>query len=569
MRFAGRALFTILELGFGTALNFLLTWQAFRRESAAGRLHFISVEKHPFTAHDLARLHLAWPELSELSRALIGHYPPLQSGFHRLHFDGGRIALTLLFGDARAVLPELRARADAFYLDGFAPSRNPEMWQPSLIGCLPALSAAGATVATYSVAGVVKQALSQAGFVVEKRPGFGRKREMLIGHFRGGVPVAQRERRATVIGAGIAGSSCALALARAGFDVELLDSAKAPAAGASANPAGLVRPFLNLEAGARSRFSWAAFAYACRLYRALSVLDSSLWHQGGVLQLARDAAHLAKLGRALSQFAIPAQLAQRVDAEEGSGLCGARVAEAGIWYPAGAWLSGAAASRAALLAGGRRIGLRASCKAHRIERAGDSWVVRDAEDRFLTSSPCVVLANGFGAARLLPGNPLALRPVRGQLSLAPASVARRAPVCQEGYVTPAIDGRHVIGSSYEEDSADTIPRAEDGAANLRRAQRMLPDAFEKVALAELSSWVGVRCVSRDRRPLVGEVLPGLYACLALGSRGFTWAPLAGELLACLMAEEALPIEGSVAAALSPERLKEMERTERGVLREAD
>jgi tRNA 5-methylaminomethyl-2-thiouridine biosynthesis bifunctional protein len=561
-RFGDQPVFTIAELGFGCGLNFLATCQAWGAHAGAGaRLHFISVEKHPFRKTDLARVHEAWPQLRDWSQALLVDYPPLLPGFHRLHLHGGRIALTLLFGEASQLLPELEARADAFFLDGFAPAKNPQMWTPALFVELRRLAARGATAASYSVAGAVRRALSQAGFTVEKRPGFGRKREMLIARIdRGTAGDRPRSRTAVVVGAGIAGASCALALARCGFDVQVLEAARQPAQGASANPAGLVRPFVTLERGARDRFSWAAFGYAVRHYAALSAIDPALWARSGVLQLARDAAHLRKLERALAELRLPAELARPVDSKEGARLCGAPVAGAGVWLGEAGWLRAARACAATFSCAGPRVQLRTGATVAVLDRRDGMVVVRDAAGGVLAESPHVVLANGYRAAALDAGNRLALRAVRGQVSLLPACLpSLRAPVCREGYVTPAFDGAHVVGATYQEEAKQTAARAEDHAANLARARSMLPGAFVDVDAGSLRSWVGLRCVSRDRRPVLGELSPGIHACLALGSRGFTWAPLAAELVACMIAQAPWPIERRVATALSPSRFFPSER----------
>lgn len=183
-RWRGRETFVILETGFGLGLNFLATWAEWRADpERCARLHFISVEKHPFTLHDLATLHSLHAEFAPLAAELQQFWPPLAPGFHRLHLDGRQIALTLLFGDALDCLSRLKASVDAFYLDGFAPERNPEMWGRPLLRAVARLAQPGATFATWTVASSVRQALAAAGFAAEKRPGFGRKREMLAGRY--------------------------------------------------------------------------------------------------------------------------------------------------------------------------------------------------------------------------------------------------------------------------------------------------------------------------------------------------------------------------------------------------
>jgi tRNA 5-methylaminomethyl-2-thiouridine biosynthesis bifunctional protein len=144
---------------------------------------FFSLEKHPFAADDLAQLHAAWPELALLAQELRQHWPPLIAGAHRMELAQGRVVLRLVFGDAVEELPRLDAAVDAFYLDGFSPARNPEMWSPALCRALASRAEPEATLATWSVAGRVRQALSAAGFAVAKCPGFASKRQMLVGRY--------------------------------------------------------------------------------------------------------------------------------------------------------------------------------------------------------------------------------------------------------------------------------------------------------------------------------------------------------------------------------------------------
>ena len=186
-RWQGRENFTILETGFGLGINFLATWLAWRNDlSRSTTLQFISLEKHPFSAVDLAVAHSVWPEFASLADDVQAHWPMLVAGEHRLELDGGRVILTLVFGDAVDTLPALEATVDAFYLDGFSPARNPDLWSSALCRSLARLADDGATLATWSVAGGVRQALIEAGFAVEKRPGFASKRQMLVGRYLGG-----------------------------------------------------------------------------------------------------------------------------------------------------------------------------------------------------------------------------------------------------------------------------------------------------------------------------------------------------------------------------------------------
>ncbi|MBM3347895.1 MAG: tRNA (5-methylaminomethyl-2-thiouridine)(34)-methyltransferase MnmD, partial [Betaproteobacteria bacterium] len=182
-RWRGRARFTILETGFGLGLNFLEAWRTLDDDPDAPRaLHFVSVEKHPASRATLAALHARWPEHAARSRELLAAWPLPIAGFHRLHFAGGRVVLTLLLGDAGSLLPQLEAGVDAFFLDGFAPDRNPQLWSRAIFAELARLAASDATLATWSAAAVVREGLAAAGFAVARRPGFGGKRDMLAGH---------------------------------------------------------------------------------------------------------------------------------------------------------------------------------------------------------------------------------------------------------------------------------------------------------------------------------------------------------------------------------------------------
>src|SRR6476619_4346196 len=179
-RWKGRDAFVILETGFGLGLNFLAAWDAWRADaSRPSRLHFISVESRPLDAKDLESALSPFASLAPLSRALRAAWPPPLAGFHRIHFDGGNVILTLLFGDAASVLPQLVASVDAFFLDGFSPAKNPGIWSPEVVCELARVAAPGATLATWTVAGGVRAALADAGFAIEKREGFAGKREML------------------------------------------------------------------------------------------------------------------------------------------------------------------------------------------------------------------------------------------------------------------------------------------------------------------------------------------------------------------------------------------------------
>jgi tRNA 5-methylaminomethyl-2-thiouridine biosynthesis bifunctional protein len=547
--------FTIVETGFGCGLNFLVTWDALKQSGAACRLDFVSVEKHPFRHDDLATILRAWPQLETFSSQLINTYPPLVPGFHRLHFDGGRVTLTLLLGDAINMLAELDARADAFFLDGFAPARNPDMWSKGLFEQIGRIAAPGATAATYSSAAVVRSGLERAAFSVQKQPGFARKRDMLTALLPGNKSSNHVCRKAVVIGAGIAGTSCAFALARRGIEVELLDRESSPGSGSSGNPAAIVRPFPTLDKGVRNGFTWAAFLYAVRLYRELSGRSEFEWHETGVLQLARDPVHHNRLVRAVEMLAYPSKVVRLVSAYEATRLCGASVNEEGVWFSAGGLVDGQALCTALIESMPRTVTFRGCADARTIRTEGEIIRITDANDKVLASADVAILANGAGAKSLIADGATWLRSVRGQVSeITPVARELQAPVCREGYVTPQVKSRHYVGATYDESRTEAFITDEDHQANRQRAARILPDVFAADSLQAKSGWAGVRCASRDRLPVIGRIGTNVFCCLAMGSRGFSWAPLAADAIASVIAGSPAPVKRSVIRGLSVSRL---------------
>jgi len=555
-RWAGRRVFTVLEAGFGLGLNFLATWAAWRTDpQRCARLHYVSVEKHPFRGNDLARLHARYAELAPLAAELRAAWPLLVPGLHRLEFDSGRMVLTLAFADLAEALPQLRLAADAIYLDGFAPARNPEMWSAQALKALARRAAPGARAATWSAASAVRAALEQAGFEVEKRAGFAAKRDMLVARHapRGRVaaaPAAPPERRALVIGAGLAGAAACERLGARGWEVTLIERRQEPAQEASGNHAGVFHPVVTPDDSVLARLTRAGSLYALARWRALT---GAAWAPCGALQLARDDDEDAAQQRALDALGAPREYARRVARAEASDLAGAEAACGGLWFGPAGWARppGLARAQIAHAAAEACFGIEVAA----LERDGEAWSARDAAGSLIARAPAVVLANAADALRLAPSDDIALRRVRGQLTHLPAERVRapRLPLLRGGFVLPELDGIVVVGASYDFDDPDPCPRAEGHAGNLERLERILPGAARGLDPAALDGRVGFRAVTRDRLPVIGELAPGLYGAFAYGSRGLVWAALAGELLASQLEGEPLPLEGTLADALAPAR----------------
>ena len=579
-RWLGGERFTILESGFGLGLNFLATWQAWRESQARGRLHFISVEKHPFRRDDLAVLLAAYPDLAELSASMLEQWPPLSPDFHRLHFDGGRVTLTLLLGDASSLLRQLVAQADAVFLDGFAPAKNPEMWSPSLLAIITRLCRPGATLATWSVAGDLRHALENLGWTLERRPGFATKREMLCATLANAVSPAPTfqampedvSRRAIVIGAGLAGTAVSERLAARGWRVELFERHSRPAQEASGNPSGILLPHLAKDDALAARLSRACFLYALRRLRDLPGVR---WSPCGVLQVARDSAHEILQRATIEQLMPPADFAAFLEREAAARLIGHAVVHGGWWFPGGGWVSPGSVCEALLAAGGERVHARFDTEVASLRQTDHGWQAFAADGQLLAAAPHVILANAHAANRLLSST-LPLTPIRGQVSYLPVDAHERLSflhhvVCRGGYLTPPDAGTVCFGASFDSGDDDLAIRVADHAGNLQRLDELLPGIADGLDAAQLAGRVGLRSAAPDRLPLVGQLpdtdaaatsaatlenLPrraGLHALLGLSARGMVWAPLAAELLASQLDGEPLPVERDLAHAVDPAR----------------
>ncbi|WP_219263817.1 bifunctional tRNA (5-methylaminomethyl-2-thiouridine)(34)-methyltransferase MnmD/FAD-dependent 5-carboxymethylaminomethyl-2-thiouridine(34) oxidoreductase MnmC [Aeromonas veronii] len=593
--------FVIGETGFGTGLNFLATMQAFLEQAPqsgnGSRLHFISFEKYPLTRDDLRKALASWPELGHLSQDLVAQWPLPVSGCHRLHFAGSRIRLDLWFGDIKDMLPQVPHRAeglvDAWYLDGFSPAKNPEMWTQDLFDGLAHLARPDCSIATFTCAGFVRRGLIAAGFAMKKVKGHGSKREMLVGDRTDKQPQqtivpwyarpAGRTGEVVIIGGGIASTMTALSLVERGRKVTLLCADGEPATGASGNRQGAIYPLLNGEHDALSRFYSLAFGYARQRLLALAERHPIAFELCGVTQLGYDDKSAAKLTK-MSQGPFPPELMHPLSTAEVEQMVGLPCGHSGVSYPLGGWLCPADLTRAAIkeaqASGLLEVVFNTEVVA--IAEQTDGWQVESQDGRHW-QAPNLVVAAGHKLPSLLPFTELPLYPVRGQVSHVPtsASLSRLNTVlCYDGYLTPMHNDQHCIGASYGRNQSSLEFRAEEQIQNQVRLQACLPEQTwpAEVDVSGNEARVGVRCASRDHLPVVGPVArlqgladhyaqlqhdqhnaqplplhPGLYMLGALGSRGLCSAPLCGELLASEICGDPLPLAADLLEALHPAR----------------
>ena len=539
-------LFVIGETGFGTGLNMLLAAELFAQTAPRrARLSLLSAERHPLAPGELARALRQWPSLAPLATPLIKHYPALTPGFHRLRL-ADNIDLTLMFGEAAQMWQNQPARVDAWFLDGFAPDRNPSMWRPELLQLISRRSRPGATLATFSAAGQVRRGLSEAGFRTQRLPGFGRKRHRLEGHMPGAWrPGRYRTGEALVVGAGLAGATTARALAERGWQVRVADP-NGIAAGASGNRTGVVYTTPSGIATPQNRFYQASYLHAGAWFRRHQAEPAGVGRFNGVVQHVTHANKRDKLLKAGASGHWPEAQMRFIEDDA-------------VLLPDGGYLQ--PAKWCALLLDHAGIRLEAT-SIRRIDPSGRP--VMDSGDPRDPDAVVLCIAGGAGT---LPGLPaLPLRQIRGQVTECRATGASRRwqrAQCHDGYLTPAIEGLHCVGATFNLGDAEPAPRTTDDAANLDQLARCLPSFWRELGGEDIeivAQRVAFRCQASDYLPLAGHS-PGsmnssatpLILNLGHGSRGIGGTPLIADMIADNLSQLPAAMDRTMQRALDPAR----------------
>ena len=583
--------FTIAETGFGTGLNFLATWQLWQQSQTANNtwLHFVSVEKHPLSHQDLSRALALWPELAVYAEQLLAQYPPLTAGWHRLCFAKQRITLTLIFGEANELLADLVAKVDAWFLDGFAPDKNPNLWQLDLLKVVAQLSQQGTTLATFSAAGVVRRSLQELGFEVKKQKGFGRKREMITASmpttthqpsaWHNPAPCYHGQQQAVIIGAGIAGVSCARALATRGWQVTIIDKADNAMQAASGNPAAIIYPKLAPAHLSAWHFQQQAYLWLLNLLKTDDY--QHIWCQTGLLWLL--VGNQLREGAKLNDHPWPTDLVQRVSPQQASELAGVNIDCECLFFPQAGFLHPQALAQTWL--NHPNITCLWQHDVADIRYQNNQWLILDPQQQTICQAPVVIISNALAAQQLTPTAHLPLTPVRGQIAHFTTETPLqqlKTVLCYGGYLTPAYGQspqRHCLGASFWPRNKDSQVTDEDHQHNYDLLQQFLPHLAEQ--LPSIDTWQGraaLRAQTSDYLPMVGA-LPvyedfieryaafkhgrtvneapnyhqGLYVSLGHGSKGFCYAPLAAEVIAAQLNNEPMPIAKRVLEALHPAR----------------
>ncbi|MEL7295625.1 MAG: bifunctional tRNA (5-methylaminomethyl-2-thiouridine)(34)-methyltransferase MnmD/FAD-dependent 5-carboxymethylaminomethyl-2-thiouridine(34) oxidoreductase MnmC [Pseudomonadota bacterium] len=619
--------FVIAETGFGTGLNFLVAMRAFNEFRAANpdhplkRLYFITTEKFPLPQQDMQRALEAFPALKDEAQALASLYPMGLEGCHRLHFDNHSTTLDLWIGDVHELLPQwhspVNGLIDAWFLDGFAPSKNPDMWTDALFSQMARLSKTGTTFGTFTAAGIVKRGLAGVGFTIKKRNGFGRKRDMLTGVFDQDHENVQHKLRlpagpyyryvngsldktskVAVVGSGLAAATACLALVKRGICTTLYFDGDTLASGASGNPQGGFYPQLHSEASIASRIQAHSFLYARQAY------DHTVEHAKvcgladvahdfcGVIQLSFNDKVAERQNKLAAADVWPEALIKPVDSKEVSDIANLALPYSGLYIGLGGWLSPpqlvTAMIEEALQSGKLTLKPNHTYVSHEaVETTKQQVRIRFnlgcAESEEVITADHLILALGAGAVNASDFDSLSLRPVRGQVEAIPTQMPieqLNTVLCHKGYMTPVFEGRHALGSTYVKNDLSTDVRSDETEMNLATHEQALANTDIVQALQhDGKARAATRLGSPDHQPVVGAlhnfdslkehytmlgvgkpltsapVLPSsvVSTLTCLGSRGLTTAPLMAEVLVSSLCKEPLPLSNDLLNAVNTSR----------------
>lgn len=599
--------FVIAETGFGTGLNFFAVTTLFREfrqkhpDSPLKRLYFISFEKYPLLLDALQQAHLAYPQFSHLAQHLQQHWLNPIQGCYRFHFD--ETTLDLWFGDVAENLPQLgdymNSKIDAWFLDGFAPSKNPDMWNEQLYQQMFRFTKPQGTFATFTAASAVRKGLENAGFNITKRKGFGKKRECLSGQkthekptalsapWFQGQPANLKEQDIAIIGGGIASLCTAISLVKRGAKITIYCEDEQTALNASGNKQGAFYPQLSDDNDRNIRFYIHAFAYGHQFLQWAIQQQIEFEHEFcGVALCAYNDKAESKLNK-IAALNLPSDLYQSLSQTELSEKVGLPLPFGGAFIPQGAWLAPRQlVQHAFAFLEKQGVQIKTLQKVTALSQTEHGWQITTAENKTFCHE-VVVLANGHKLTEFKQTQKLPLYPVRGQVSQIPTSenlLKLKTVLCYDGYLTPPAQAKvsHCIGASHVRDNATREFSLTEQQENQQKIQQNIPEEWTKeVDTSGNLARIGVRCSVRDLTPMMGAVphfsaqqaqyqnlfnlrrrkqpieqaenYPNLYLIGALGSRGLTSAPFLGETLASLIYGEPLPMSEDLIHNLMPNR----------------
>ncbi len=581
--------FTIAETGFGSGLNFLVTWHIWQSYAPQNTsLHFVSVERFPLSPVDLRTSHRNWPEFQSLSEKLQKQYPAPVEGMHRCVFQDDRVFLTLYYGDANHWLEQCSFKADAWFLDGFSPQQNPDMWSDQLFQQVASHSAESTTFATYTAAGFIRRGLQAQGFNVSKATGFAEKRHMTVGLMgkastktvNRGLP---KDSTVLVVGSGLAGALTASTLANRGFRVQVFEQGSQIASGASGNAQGALYIKLAVDWNPHTRIHLSHYLYAQRAYEHLLNLPAGIWCPTGVIQLAFDDKEACRQQKFLRQNEYPESIVRLVSSDEASLIAGVTLDQSGLFFPDAGWLAPATLCRRLLQHPNILVHLNTAITDVNQNTEGAIELIDEKDQVY--KGETAILAQGHEPPRVNIPSELPIKPISGQISLidmaddsesADPSYPLKSVLCGNGYALPSHNEKIVFGATFKPNTTNTETSSTENQENLEKLAGLSAQLgkFATARQNRIQARKSIRCTLPDYLPVIAPIkqypldnsqtaerISGsdtkqrqrLFINTGYGSKGLTIAPLAAEIIADMIEGVPMPLEDELLHRLSGER----------------
>lgn len=579
--------FTIFELGFGAGLNFLATKRAWENSRRLGSLNYISVELHPIPRTTLREILLEFEELKEHTEEFLAQYPENFYKIHRIEFQSSKIFLTIWIGTALDALKELYFYADAFFLDGFSPSKNPDMWSKEIFAWLKKHSQKFSTFSTYSVSKTVKENALENGFEIQTQKGFGTKREMLIGKLNLNdtynlvkkyfpFPTHKNNlQNITILGSGLSGLCLGYSFSLRDIKVTIIDENPTLGANASSNPLGYFFPKLTKKLTTASELSLIGTRFTQnRISLWNKQLNQTIGENLGVFLYFSNQREKENFESAFQSHNLEPDLLKE---KEVSILGESKTL---LHFKLGGYFKPLEFSKAMvdyLNLQGTRFQFGQKIAKLTFDK---TWKLWDTDQHLVWETEILILANSFGILDFEQAK-LPFQKIRGQICLLPSELQyyEKTPFLTEDTYLISNDNILLLGATFNPYDSNPNPNPEHNELLLRRLRNSLPN-LTFIDGKNLFSKVGFRANSKDRLPVLGclpieteykkdyknfqkgysdknypfgKVYPNLYVLSGMGSKGISYAPVLAESLVSLICGEAPAIPISILEALHPAR----------------
>lgn len=551
----------IAELGFGSGVNFLATWAEWKNSKTDYPLNYTSIEGFPIQVEEIKKylkiiteennssLNLDKNEISSFINELTSQYPKLIRGIHCLDLQKSKVKLNLIFHPVEFALNNLSHKFDAWYVDGFSPKKNEDMWKKEVIELVFKNTREGGTFATYSTSAKIKEGATSSGFKIEKRPGFSQKREMLVGQrlvanmHTSDSSHYSRVKKIAIIGGGLAGATLAYSLSKREAQVSLFEKQGSLFSGASGNERGVIMPQLSSKPDAQCRVFLAGFLHTVRLLKSLNEKTPfESFQQGGVIRYC----NVAKWQSVYNKFTELGFdiLAEKIKEEDFTAL---------NFYDGSAISPSELGERLIKEAGAIKINLNSEVTSVSSERDKVKITANKVELEF----DAVIFASAYGSAFIDSLSWIPIEKIKGELGIikTPEGLKPQS-MCYDGYVIPLPENKTLIGATYEHNAHDETPSYTTTKDLYKRLQnyQQLPELKEE---DYEGGRVCFRTTSPDRLPIIGPIKPNsdIYVSLGHGSRGLVSTPLSAELISQMIFNEPLGIEEDLLDEILPNRYK--------------